>query len=58
MCIHCSVEVAIHVSDSCMAIIVTKVIAIIFCGPILHSILCVGSQLYLGPIIMLSDLYN
>ena len=29
MCIHCSVEVAILVSDSCMAIIVTKVIAVI-----------------------------
>ena len=29
VCIHCSVEVAILVSDSCMAIIVTKVIAII-----------------------------
>ena len=31
MCIHCSVEVAIHVNDSRrrMAIIVTKVIAII-----------------------------
>ena len=49
---------AIYVSDSCMAIIVTKVVAIIFCGPILHSILCFGSQLYVGPIIMLSDLHN
>ena len=57
MCV-CTVEVAIYVNDSCMAIIVTKVVAIILCGPILHSILCFGSQLYVGPIIMLSDLYN